>query len=54
MLSALVKDISFKAACGTMVHFPKGVKVYVDVDNMIAFKDGWHFDIELTEIVVLH
>lgn len=49
MLIKLSKNISFQSLNGHTVVLLRGTDAMLDIDNMVAFADGYHFDISFGE-----
>jgi len=54
MLVKLSTNVSFVSLNGNTVMFRAGSEVWLDAANMIAFADGYHFDIAPGEFSTIH
>lgn len=53
MLAIIVKEIHFKDIDHNSVRFAKGDTILLDVQTMIGFGKGLHFDVDRSEVAVV-
>lgn len=51
MFAKLSTDITFESLNGNTVTIPTGTYILIDWDQMVATALGYHFDIDLDEVV---
>jgi hypothetical protein len=54
MLVILSKDIRFKNFDEEWVTLKEGTEAYVDIEESIAYAEGYHFDIIRSEFIVIN
>lgn len=53
MNAILIKDVSFYYIDNKLVEFKAGQPIKLDVKELIAYLDGYHFEISLDEVAFL-
>lgn len=54
MLVTLVSSIKFTSVCGKKINLKCGDQVFIDLETMIAYCGGVHFEIENDEFQHIH